>query len=1025
MQIGRRLIWVFLVAIIGIVSLLFQVGALEVSRDLKIEEWSRALGISEELLMSFATELPEGVRLEDAITQEIEPHTHDWQAAIREIEDDETGTFLTFAHLADGEFPGSDRPFQTTYTLIHNSSFFVPGPVEGTQLFGSVNGMLEFFDDQGASLELEIDGTTASSLPFELLKGRVSSFTTSGSGPLKTGWARIRCDQPIVATSSFGIIREDGTVITDVGVGESALGTKFTIFADTIGDNNTGLALVNPNRDQAIRLQLTLRTSDGLVVAQTTIDVGPLGHISRFVGELFPEVENIDEFEGTLVVESLAQDVVPDNLSPTTASGQTPLPEFAGLTLRISGTILTSVPMVEPSAPEDDFTNLAFPQAADGAAGELSISTTVILFNDRDDAASGVIEFFKGDGTLNEVGVGGQSTNSIPFDIGPGGVFRVSTDGTGELAVGWALVTMDQPLAGVAIFTIRDSAAQIVAAVGVNSALLRRNFQLFANTLQLFNTALALVNPLEPEEGKEDVPVTIRITLGDELGRLAGQTEVQLSARQHTALFLTELFADVEGIEEFEGWVQVSVQERGKRAVAVSLRSAVEKLTSVPIFATQRAFLPAAEVRFAQHLQGTAPSVRVSYHQDSFQWALDQIEIVLPQIGLNTDGLAEGLAMGSGYETSGQSLVRILPTAITDGRVDFDFVLESVSRQTPEGSGSLVVDDQGQLVMSLNLDAGPDSSIIFFSDTVIFFNPEVFVIPANLDEISSLIQLTSVTSSGRAGIIRKMERDHGFEPPDSELAYITKIQPLTLTAGEILSIQGGNFGDAPLVHFPVTEGDPIVVKALSVEEDSMDVVVPTAVGVGEIQVDNGLGTGPGHLTQMYFGPRTTIEAISDEEGDGLQIQIRQKDNLIRLDSFVLRLIEDEPRPASDLEMEQVVGSLLAEPFPAVELTVVEWDENRVVLRSLSGSRHGDLVVERLEETNPGWVIEFVPTFSLTAIQFQTRDQTISIRLNLPFLFPDPEQLILWSATMTSGSSRIGEGTVRNAFEVGGFLRGSN
>ena len=53
MQIGRRLIWVFLVAIIGIVSLLFQVGALEVSRDLKIEEWSRALGISEELLMSF------------------------------------------------------------------------------------------------------------------------------------------------------------------------------------------------------------------------------------------------------------------------------------------------------------------------------------------------------------------------------------------------------------------------------------------------------------------------------------------------------------------------------------------------------------------------------------------------------------------------------------------------------------------------------------------------------------------------------------------------------------------------------------------------------------------------------------------------------------------------------------------------------------------------------------------------------------------------------------------------------------
>ena len=125
-----------------------------------------------------------------------------------------------------------------------------------------------------------------------------------------------------------------------------------------------------------------------------------------------------------------------------------------------------------------------------------------------------------------------------------------------------------------------------------------------------------------------------------------------------------------------------------------------------------------------------------------------------------------------------------------------------------------------------------------------------------------MIELTSVTNPGRAGIVRKIEQDHLFQPTDGELSYLTKIQPLTLTAGEILAIEGGNFGDAPMVHFPSIEEAPIEIEALSVEENRIDVVVPSAVGVGEIQVDNGSGPGPGHLTQMDFGPRTTIETIS-------------------------------------------------------------------------------------------------------------------------------------------------------------------
>ncbi len=39
-----------------------------------------------------------------------------------------------------------------------------------------------------------------------------------------------------------------------------------------------------------------------------------------------------------------------------------------------------------------------------------------------------------------------------------------------------------------------------MTAVGVDAEPLRQNLELFANSLQRFNTGIALVNPLEPEE---------------------------------------------------------------------------------------------------------------------------------------------------------------------------------------------------------------------------------------------------------------------------------------------------------------------------------------------------------------------------------------------------------------------------------------------------------------------------------------------------------------------------------------------
>ncbi len=510
-RLTRHLIWIFPLVIIGGVSILYRVGGSELTRALLRKEIAELYGVSEATVESYEKRLPPDWKIGDPIELEAEPHQHSWPAGVEVIDGEGTGVTLTFAHMGDGDFPGQDEPLQTSYVFVNNT-------------IRKAEGTISFFDDNGNPLELEIDGVVDSVFPFETKLFSTLKITTAGSGDLKSGWARIHSAHPIVVTSSFGAIRDNGTVITDVGVGESEPGTEFTIFADTIGSNDTGLAVTNPDDEQSMNIEMTLNDAGGGMVDQTVLNLPPRGHLARFLAQLFPEVENINEFEGTVVLKSItaaaAEATAPRSQDPT---GEAPLLPFAGLTLRISGVIFTSVPMVAPPAPDAEHRRLGFPQAADGELGDFKVSTTPVIFNNTDEPAAGNIEFFKSDGSFNEVQVNGMATSVIPFNIPPRGVFRVDTDGEGELGVGWARSTMDQPLAGVAIFTIKDAQDQVVAAVGVNSALLRQSFQVIADSNQLFNTAVALAVPWEPGKGEEDVATRVNITLWRKNGAVSGE----------------------------------------------------------------------------------------------------------------------------------------------------------------------------------------------------------------------------------------------------------------------------------------------------------------------------------------------------------------------------------------------------------------------------------------------------------------------------------------------------------------------
>ncbi len=908
MRWARRLTWAFPLVVIGLLTLLYRAGAAEVSRAMILGQLAQQYGVSEGILEEYVSLLPQGWEPDDLVKiRGI--HQHSGSEAIEVLNDPGTGVTLVFAHMGDGEFSGQDEPLRTSYVLINNS-------------LQDASGTLEFFSDQGDPLELSVDGVFGSSFDFTIPSGQgsphIRRIKTDGNAELKSGWARIRSDQPLVVTSSFGAARPDGSVISDVAVGASELGTEFTIFADTIGSNDTAVAACNPHDDQSVDIQLSLRDASGVLVAREVLSLPPLGHIARFLGQLFPEVDDIQEFEGTVVLESMSEATSDVASTPAGDSADSPpLLEFAGLSLRVSGTVLTSLPMVPPPAPDADHTRLAFPQAADGQAGDLKVSTTPVILNNTAQAASGTIEFFKGDGSPNEVRVESVASSSIPFNINPGGVFRLDTDGEGELAVGWARVTVDQPLAGVAIFTVRNAADQIVAAVGVEPAALRHDFEMIADTTDLFNTAIALVNPLEGNQS----PATVRLTLVDQSGFTKSSTDVELGSRQHASLFLTELFPGVQGIDEFQGRLVASVQQPPGNAardyvIAMSLRSAEEKLTSVPIFQEEHGFAPSMHWTFAQTLAATAPAVRLALHQNARDLNLASLRVRIPGASLREE-VIPGRPLGEGYLTSPQRSLLLAPLGgvESDGdmrSIGFELVSSDRSDSVQLGSGNLSSDGE-TLTLEFDYMQQPARNILpIDSDLVLWLDPGIVFVP-DREDIVVTTDLESVPRDRRASsaLLRRTRAETGTQTLDAELARVDLVLPHLLKSGSLVRISGGNFGDAPQIHFPLGGSGTMVVDASLAEDGALIAPLPAGVANGPIRVDNGNGPGNGYQVASWFNPALQLEWVEGSDQMDVAVHLVQAGDAYPIQAFDVRILNQNPAFA-ELSPGDQIGTFLDE-----------------------------------------------------------------------------------------------------------------
>ena len=286
---------------------------------------------------------------------------------------------------------------------------------------------------------------------------------------------------------------------------------------------------------------------------------------------------------------------------------------------------------------------------------------------------------------------------------------------------------------------------------GVNSALLRRNFQVIADTSQLFNTAVALAVPWEPGKGEEDAATRVNIKLRRKNGALVANTFLELFSRQHTALFLTDLFPDLEGIEEFEGWMELATSNSSDYVIALSLRSAVEKLTSVPVFQQQHAFSPSLKLEFAQRLAGTSPSLHWTLHQRNGDLAIQAVQVRIPGATLANTDLDPGVSFGFGYLKIAERAIYLSAASaeepLGEGKIlGFDMISAGSDDMNRLASGTITEMD-GDLVIQWQFANNPALTFVGRdTDMEIFVDPGVLTVPPG-PEFEIITEFESVSLS--------------------------------------------------------------------------------------------------------------------------------------------------------------------------------------------------------------------------------------------------------------------------------------
>ncbi len=180
-----------------------------------------------------------------------------------------------FPHVVAG--PAEGFQFETALTLVNS------GPPTAV--------VLDLFSWQGSPMVLDLDPWgQASRFEFDLAQGQTVSARTIASPELKTGYICLTAPDTVDGNAVFaGTYTQGDVLLFEAGVPLVAPVRQLTVLVDSLGDRNTGLAVVcPPDAAEAASLTFNLFDSDHQLVGSAEQDLSPGGKLALFAHELFP-----------------------------------------------------------------------------------------------------------------------------------------------------------------------------------------------------------------------------------------------------------------------------------------------------------------------------------------------------------------------------------------------------------------------------------------------------------------------------------------------------------------------------------------------------------------------------------------------------------------------------------------------------------------------------------------------------------------------------------------------------------------
>src|SRR5262245_19041514 len=299
-----------------------------------------------------------------------------------------------------------------------------------------MNGEVQFFDQQGAPLELPIgtdsspatvvqfdipmrsvqristSGTASiSAVPFGLNRG--TSFPTPGAGSSQvSGWASVDSNNPNERLNGLEILqfRQLGIIQSQTGVLAPPLRQSGRFFAERSDKVRSFVAFANPNA-QDVAVDVVLADENGATTDPVTVTVPASGQFTAFLTD---------------------QPINIANNTSRTLTFNASLPVFATalrfFTSERNESLLSAIPIADITSVVDQ--PITIPQFADGGGWK----TRVVLVNNTDNELRGEIHFVgPGSPTSPPQGVivGNDAGDSSVFgyDIQPRSFFQLQTDG--------------------------------------------------------------------------------------------------------------------------------------------------------------------------------------------------------------------------------------------------------------------------------------------------------------------------------------------------------------------------------------------------------------------------------------------------------------------------------------------------------------------------------------------------------------------------------------------------------------------